>query len=446
MSYSTEQEQEQEQEHFKEQENDINSCIYGGVNIDTSIIIHSLEDFDELLNQDDSFLSNIEELDINDFGYTSMLYLPQTISKLFNLTKLTIHCYGLTELPDALGQLIKLESLNIASCYKLNTLPDSICNLINLKELKITACANYFRLPYNIGVLINLKSIFILMNNHITHFPDSICLLINLTTLNIHYCSNFKKLPNDIDKLKNLQILVINNCELLENLPDSICNLPKLEYIKLSNCSKISELPEQIGKLLSLREIDISCCYNLKKIPDSIGFCNKLENIKLFKNTHFNLYTLPPSMLLLVKLNYFIFNGVIYNIYELQNIWFNKISSTSVDKINVFYTTPIYQLECNIKWSYKNYNLLHEHTKNTITTLLLILHHHELNLQKSVHKDLLIQHSQLIEDMFTENYFTIPVHLNSMLSIKEQLHNLDNKNNIYTHDKIFKIVPQCVAL
>ena len=412
------------------------------------MIIHSLEDLIELLNHDDSILSNIENLDINDFGYTYIPYLPQTISKLFNLTKLTIHCYGLTELPESMGHLIKLEKLNITSCYNLNALPDSICNLINLKELTITACTNCFRLPYNIGALINLNSIFILMNNYITHFPDSICLLINLTTLNIHYCSNFKKLPNDIDKLQNLQILIINNCELLENLPDRICNLPKLETIRLSDCSKITELPENLGNLSSLQEIGISCCNNLKKIPDSIGFCNKLEKIKLFKNTHINLYTFPHSMLLLIKLNYFIFNGVIYNIYELQNIWFNKISTISADKTNLFYTTPIYklELECNLNWSYKNYNLLQENTKHIITTLLLILHHCEINLQQSTNNNLLLQHAQLIENIFTESYFNIPAHLNSMLSIKEQLHNLDNKNKIYTHDKIFKIVPPCVVV
>ncbi len=81
MSYSTQKEQ-----HEQHDENELNSCIYSvnnnNNNINTNINIHNSEDLNKLVNQYDSILSNIAELDINDVGYTSIPYLPYLPEKI----------------------------------------------------------------------------------------------------------------------------------------------------------------------------------------------------------------------------------------------------------------------------------------------------------------------------------------------------------------------------
>ncbi|KAK7401688.1 hypothetical protein VNO78_13362 [Psophocarpus tetragonolobus] len=67
-------------------------------------------------------------------------------------------CFDLKEIPDSIGDLKHLHSLDL-SCTGIQNLPDSICLLYNLLILKLNYCRNLEELPLNLHKLINLRSL-----------------------------------------------------------------------------------------------------------------------------------------------------------------------------------------------------------------------------------------------------------------------------------------------
>ncbi|QCD85750.1 internalin A [Vigna unguiculata] len=88
----------------------------------------------------------------------------------------------LTEVPETIGDLIHLRSLDLSYTY-IQKLPDSMCSLCNLQTLKLNNCVILNELPWNLHKLTNLHHLE-LMGNRLT------------------------KLPMHIGKLNNLEILV----------------------------------------------------------------------------------------------------------------------------------------------------------------------------------------------------------------------------------------------
>jgi len=49
-------------------------------------------------------------------------------------------CESLTTLPESISKLVNLTELDLSYCTSLTTLPDSISKLVSLKELEMRAC------------------------------------------------------------------------------------------------------------------------------------------------------------------------------------------------------------------------------------------------------------------------------------------------------------------
>jgi Leucine-rich repeat (LRR) protein len=155
-----------------------------------------------------------------------------------DITKLNLVGKGLTSLPDTIGYLVNLESLELDE-NKLTSLPDTIGNLVNLKRLYLT-------------------------NNELTSLPDTIG---NMRLMQLFL--NFNKLtslPDTIGNLVNLEILNIHDNK-LRSLPVTIGNLKNLRHFKASK-NMLEELPSSISRIF-LRTMDLS--YNLlKSLPEEL--------------------------------------------------------------------------------------------------------------------------------------------------------------------------------
>lgn len=120
-----------------------------------------------------------------------------------NKTKLDLSNRDINELPDEIGKLTKLKSLNL-SYNSLIAIPASIGKLENLEEIFLTKnCLEI--IPDEFGKLQKLK-ILDLSNNKITNIPKSISNLSNLQVLDVSYCQS-ETLPEDFPKLTNLRDL-----------------------------------------------------------------------------------------------------------------------------------------------------------------------------------------------------------------------------------------------
>lgn len=139
------------------------------------------------------------------------IYSVDGISNLKGATMLRLQHHWqsdvlIKELPDELTTMNWVTSLELSSLYDLKALPDNIGDMTALKSLDIENCG-------------------------IEELPDSICDLEKLETLNLSGCP-LSRLPDNIGNLKNLKRLDISDTNIKE-LPESIREL-KLESFKRS--------------------------------------------------------------------------------------------------------------------------------------------------------------------------------------------------------------------
>ena len=152
-----------------------------------------------------------------------------------------------------------------------------------------------------------------------------------LTRLEITNCENLTELPDSIRTLRALTDLELNYCKKLKYVPASIGTLQALTYFSLNSCNYVTQLPDSIGALQALKYLSIYDFENLTDyiLPNSICFCKNLEEI-----TVSNINTLPPSMILLKKINdiHVVDYGcsIRHNINEMRTLWYRMLLNMCV--------------------------------------------------------------------------------------------------------------------
>jgi|694.fasta_scaffold16559_12 GTPase SAR1 family protein len=132
-----------------------------------------------------AILAEVFELDWLEQLYLSsnqLSELPDSITRLQNLSILNLSYNQLSKLPDSISLLQNLSRLDLAN-NQLSGLPDSIGNLENLSRLYLSS-NQLSELPDSIGNLENLSTLY-LSSNQLSGLPDSISFLQNLSRLNL---------------------------------------------------------------------------------------------------------------------------------------------------------------------------------------------------------------------------------------------------------------------
>jgi len=148
-------------------------------------------------------------------------------------------CFGLKELPNSVGNLEHLRSLDLC-CTDIMKLTDKICSLSHLQILKLNHCKNLEELPLNLHLLTNL------------------CRLEFIET-------KVRKLPEHLEKLKNLKVItnsfyVGHNWNLgikwlgeLNNLDESLSILELQNFENPSDALEADLKNKTFIKMLELR-------------------------------------------------------------------------------------------------------------------------------------------------------------------------------------------------
>ena len=263
-------------------------------------------------------------------GLQSPTELPETINRLTYLTDIFFQCCNrLIKLPNNIGGLKSLQTLNLDRLPSLIALPSTIGGLTSLQTLSLDCLESLTELPSTIGGLKSLKMLFI-WNLEIRRIPPTlgalsalevlsikycyrsqnlfdcgICDLLNLHTLEINNCPLRGFLPGEIAQLVSLKTLILKNLSIKE-LPGSIAQLSLLETLVLKNLP-IKELPDSIAQLVSLKtlylkflpitkiefdfgglsalqSLEIVMCEDLREMPDSIARLGSLEILEIYGN------------------------------------------------------------------------------------------------------------------------------------------------------------------
>ncbi|CAJ1978013.1 unnamed protein product [Sphenostylis stenocarpa] len=130
-----------------------------------------------------TFMPTSENMNFLNERWYCKMSIQSLFSKFKSLRVLSLsHCSNLTEVPDTVGNLKHLRSLDLSNT-DINNIPETTCSLYNLQILKLNNCTNLKELPSNLHKLTNLRRLEL------------------IDTL-------LKKVPPNLGKLKNLQVLM----------------------------------------------------------------------------------------------------------------------------------------------------------------------------------------------------------------------------------------------
>jgi len=183
---------------------------------------------------------------------------------------------GLTELPEGIAQLTRLEELHLND-NKLIRLPDLIGRLTFLQRLYL-ADNQLVELPDSLGQM-PLQELH-LAANKLTELPSCIPQLSELEGLYLSQ-NQLTRLPNAIGRLTKLHRLDLSDNQLTE-LPETIGQLTHLTSLVLP-FNRLTVLPDTIGQLVQLQNLDLSR-NNLTELPVSLGKIGSLRKLNLFGN------------------------------------------------------------------------------------------------------------------------------------------------------------------
>mgnify|MGYP001222472072 CR=1 FL=1 len=209
-------------------------------------------------------LAHLRTLDLS--GCAELTCLPATLGQLTGLTTLELRrCASLTRLPESIGQLPVLTTLDLRFCHGLVCLPGSMGQWTTLARLDLDGCAGLTRLPESIGQLTSLTMLILRDCRGLAWLPESVGQLTALTTLSCGFCKALTCLPESIGRLTGLTVLILRSCEALTALPESVGRLVALEVLDLWGCEPLTCLPESLGQLTHLTLLDTAFCHALPK-------------------------------------------------------------------------------------------------------------------------------------------------------------------------------------
>lgn len=221
--------------------------------------------------------------------------IPAEIGTFAQLETLELGGLGFTTLPDTIGRLKKLKTLDLVYCESLTSLPDTIGALTQLKALSL-GYTKLKVLPASVGKCRKLEKLSIA---NVREVPAEIFKLTKLTSLALP--DSVERLPPGLGRLTQLTELSIS-AQALTAAAKELPKLTKLQTLWVSGQAR--ELPETLSALKTLQKLSIGYL-GLKKMPNLEGF-TVLAELNVSGN---QLTELAPLVLSLPKLTELSFSG-----------------------------------------------------------------------------------------------------------------------------------------
>lgn len=252
-------------------------------------------------------LHKLEQLNLYNHGFSG-IFPPWVFSllhlKTIDLTATTNGQNSLTgPLPSQIPQLLQLETLKLSNIdlSMADAIPNAFNGLINLKELDLTNCKLQ---PLSLdSALVNLQNLthLILSGNPNLVINDTLKINIvelpKLHTLNLS-SNNISHLPAGFNQLPSLSSLNFYQGDYSDTLDlmsivDTIKSMPTLTTLNLSAC-RITNFPSNFDELYNIQELILGYNSTLNVVSAEIlGSMSSLANLSLHQC---NLVTLPSSL------------------------------------------------------------------------------------------------------------------------------------------------------
>ena len=227
-------------------------------------------------------LPHLRHLELVDCRLTK---IPEVVWQCKNLQTLNISCNQIRVLPASIAQLQQLQILVLGSSIcggnPLTDLPQSLTKLPHLTDLFLSY-TDFENLPELIGDLSHLKTLQMLHMKRLKALPNSLIKLKNLEVLEIHSYAPIElfTIPHSgWYRLRKLRLLYMN-LPGLKTLPRAMFQLPYLQHLSLLGNRDLSRVSSQIRTLQSLQVLDVSFT-KLKQLPVEMKQLPNLKQIRM---------------------------------------------------------------------------------------------------------------------------------------------------------------------
>jgi Leucine-rich repeat (LRR) protein len=183
----------------------------------------------------------------------------------------------LTELPESLGQLTQLQTLDLSN-NQLTALPEWLGQLTQLQSLDLSR-NQLAALPAWLGQFTQLQNL-ALSFNQLMALPEWLGKLTQLHSLDL-FGTGLTMLPEWLGEFTQLRSLDLNGNQ-LTTLPESLGQLTQLQELNIAG-NQLTVLPECLGQLTRLRILAISW-NGLRLLPDWISNLENLRELYAIKN------------------------------------------------------------------------------------------------------------------------------------------------------------------
>ncbi|NWV65501.1 MFHA1 protein, partial [Malurus elegans] len=204
--------------------------------------------------------------------------LPPRLAELGCLEELDLSFNRLRRLPEGLGRLRHLRTLDVDHNL-LPSFPAPLLELTALEELDCSGNRHLGALPEGIAALRRLKILW-LSGTGLAALPEGLCQLSALESLMLDG-NHLQALPAGFGKLQRLKMLNLSS-NLLGEFPSAILALPSLEELYLSR-NQLTMLPPHLCQLHQLRTLWLDN-NRIRYLPDSIVLLHSLEELVLQGN------------------------------------------------------------------------------------------------------------------------------------------------------------------
>jgi leucine-rich repeat protein SHOC2 len=247
-------------------------------------------------------LSRLKSLDLSDNSY--QFSLPPEIANLTRLKTLNLQGCELKQFPAVITKLEGLESLNLRD-NSFSELPSEFWNLTNLKSLRMGTWDGYkafsahltpeianFRnlVELDLEGMVNLTDDEVPQNNVLSALGT----LTKLEKLNLSYTE-----LSDLSWIGDLTSLRELNCAFtsLKVIPSEIRNLKFLQTADFSFCGALTRMSIDVGQLKKLLILDLTGCGGIESLPAQIGRLRSLQELRFDSTLTYSLGPRPLTTL-----------------------------------------------------------------------------------------------------------------------------------------------------
>ena len=212
--------------------------------------------------------------------------IPEELGNLIKLKTLDLSDNQLRgEIPADLAKLTSLELLDLGGNQQLTgEIPPELGSLSSLEWLDLSFNQLSGEIPAELGSLTNLEWLGLYVNQLSGEIPAELGSLSSLEWLDLSFNQLSGEIPAELGNLTKLETLRLYDNQLGGEIPAELVRLPNLEWLGLYGNQLSGEIPAELGSLANLRLLDLSSNQLGGEIPAELGSLAFLGWMSLSRN------------------------------------------------------------------------------------------------------------------------------------------------------------------